>query len=73
MKKEGYLVFNVDGTITTEPYEGLNIHKIPEGVYFYSFYAKKWFIRITTEHSYWRDKQPEDVPKQHRAALLIYS
>lgn len=70
---DGYLVFNFDETITTAPYEGLNTKKIPEGVYIYSFYAKKWFIRITTEYSYWRDKQPEDVPKQHRAALLIYS
>ena len=69
----GYLVFNFDGTITTVPYEGLNPKKIPEGVYIYSFYAKEWFIRITTEYSYWHDKQPEDVPKQHRAALLIYS
>ena len=70
---DGYLVFNFDETITTVPYTHLLADEIPEGTYLYSFYAKKWFLRTDSDFGYWRDKQPEDVPKQHRAALLIYT
>lgn len=70
---DGYLLFALDGTYITVTDNDLNPHNLPEGVYVYSFYSKKWFIRLDGKHSWWDEKQPEDVPKQHRAALLIYT
>lgn len=70
---DGYLLFNFDDTISTVPFGYLKAEDVPEGMYIYCFKSKTWFIRKDTDYSWWCDKQPEDVPKQHRAALLIYS
>jgi hypothetical protein len=70
---DGYLIFNFDDTINKIPFNSLKADEIPEGSYIYCFTSKKWFLREDTEHRRWHDKQTEDVPKQHRADLLIYS
>ena len=70
---DGYLLFNFDDTISTVAFDYLKAEDVPEGMYIYCLKSTTWFIRKDTEYSWWHDKQPEDVPKQHRAALLIYS
>lgn len=69
---DGYLLFNFDGTTSIIAADDFVGSSIPENTYIYVFRLKAWFIRLDIACQ-WHQKQPEDVPKQHRAALLIYS